>query len=210
MSYLISRESAAAARKELRTATAAADNFIRAATTNDGALGAKSLHAFDYLSSNDLKRRFWERVLGQQYAVDSDFRFRFLAFWKEDGGSLRDRVDDDLLLFDLLRRFLPPYDGPALELYRGETEWNSDRQTYGPAWSADREAATCFAQDKPRLFSKGGSVLIRTTAPPAAIICAPHLLGAARPAEAEYIVDRRDLNGVTVLDRFGPTLVAAH
>jgi hypothetical protein len=41
--------------------------------------------------------------------------------------------------------------------------------------------------------------------PPAAIICAPHLLGARRPSEEEYIVDRRRLNGgVTVLERFLP------
>ena len=51
----------------------------------------------------------------------------------------------------------------------------------------------------------GGSVLLRTKAPPAAIICAPHLLGARRPSEEEYIVDRRRLNGgVTVLERVLP------
>jgi hypothetical protein len=80
------------------------------------------------------------------------------------------------------------------------------------SWSADREAATCFARDTMRRCSIGGSVLLRTVAPPAA--CTPHVLGARRPSEAEYIVDRRQLSGgVTVLERFShvsPNMVGLH
>ncbi len=81
------------------------------------------------------------------------------------------------------------------------------------AWSADREAATCFARGINRC-SIGGSVLLRTVAPPAAIISAPHILGAIRQSEEEYVVDRRQLSGgVTILERFGqvsPLTVGLH
>ena len=48
---------------------------------------------------------------------------------------------------------------------------------------------------------QGGSVLLRTRAPAAAIICdTGHINN--RHGEDEYIVDRRQLGAVTVLERF--------
>jgi hypothetical protein len=87
-----------------------------------------------------------------------------------------------------------------LSLFRGESAWNRRRRTYGMSWSNDREVASCFAEDTARMG--GDSVVLRTLAPAEAIICAPHIRGACRPAEAEYIVDRRKLSAVTVVDRF--------
>jgi hypothetical protein len=184
-------------REERRAMKVAAANFIRAAETNDPYLAAASLeHGAACIG-------FWKQVLRQGCTVHPDLRPSFLRHWEESGDSLRSTLDDDLLLLDLLRLLLPPYVGPAVELFRGETAWNRRRRTYGQAWSASREAATCFAIHKPRRSSVGGSVLLRTVAPPDAIICAPHVLGARRPTEAEYIVDRRRLSGgVTVLERF--------
>jgi hypothetical protein len=50
-------------------------------------------------------------------------------------------------------------------------------------------------------MSTGGSVLLETLAPAEAIICAPALLD-DRYGEKEYIVDRRRLTFVNVIDRF--------
>jgi hypothetical protein len=113
---------------------------------------------------------FWKQVLRQHGTPHPEFSSNFLALWERNGDALRSSINDDLVLLDLLR------------------------------WSADREAATCFARNNLRLGING--VLLRTIAPSAAIICAPHALGADRPAEAEYIVDRRQLSGVIVLERF--------
>lgn len=189
------------ARKERREAKAVADKFLRAAETNNFDLVAESLEALDESFDSLQKRDFWKRVLRQHRTVHPDFRSSFLAIWEAGGDHLRDLIDDDLLLLNLLHRFLPPYTGPDVELFRGETAWNRRRRTYGMSWSADREAATCFALDL-RSSGDGGSVLLRTMAPSDAIICAPHVLGARRAAEAEYIVDRRRLTDVTVLERF--------
>lgn len=178
----------------------AINSFIRAAETNNAKLLFKSLQSLEYNPWNG-----WKRLLtkAKTCSVHPDFRSTFLALWEELGDSLRDRIDDDPVLFDLLWLVLPPYTGPSIELFRGESAWNRRRRTYGPAWSADRAAATCFATGPFNRRCIGGTVLLRTVAPSAAIICAPHLLGARRRAEEEYIVDRRRLSdGVTVLKRF--------
>ena len=47
------------------------------------------------------------------------------------GDALRSKINNDLLLLDLLREFLPTYTGPTLELFRGETAWNRRRRTQG-------------------------------------------------------------------------------
>ena len=188
-------------RKERRAAKAAADTLICAAETNDIEKFAEALEALEYNSDG------WKRVLrkAKTCKIHPDFRSTFLTLWEHAGDTLRSKINNDLLLLDLLREFLPAYTGPALELFRGETAWNRRRRTYGMAWSADREAAACFAGHRDRRASMGGSVLVRTVAPSEAIICAPHVLGARRPAEAEYIVDRRRLTDVTVLERFAQT-----
>ena len=49
--------------------------------------------------------------------------------------------------------------------------------------------------------SRGGSVLLETYAPADVIICAPALLD-DRYAEEEYIIDRRRLRAVRVIERF--------
>jgi hypothetical protein len=47
----------------------------------------------------------------------------------------------------------------------------------------------------------GGSVLLKTVAPPDAIVCAPALHDESW-GESEYLVDRRKLAKVEVIERF--------
>ena len=84
-----------------------------------------------------------------------------------------------------------------MTLYRGDSAWNRKRRTYGLAWSTKREVAEGFARGTWRTF-KGGSVLLSTVAPREAIICC---VGNER-GEAEYLVDRRALKVVSVVERF--------
>src|SRR5262245_51063624 len=98
---------------------------------------------------------------------------------------------------------LPPYVGAEpLTLYRGESFRNRRRRTYGLAWTVDREVARSFASDRLWRTSKGGSILLKTIAPAAAVISAPALIGGGHPTEQEYLVDRRLLRRVEVVERF--------
>ena len=116
------------------------------------------------------------------------------------GDGWRSKVNDDLLVVDVLRCLLPPYKGPGLTLYRGDSAFNRRRRTYGMSWSASRSVAADFAQRNRRLYSDG-SVLLEAEAPPDAIVFAP-ALHVNDYAEDEYVVDRRRLRNVRVLERF--------
>ncbi|MGA8650988.1 MAG: hypothetical protein WB677_10240 [Xanthobacteraceae bacterium] len=187
-------------REDRRELKAGIDAFIHAVETDDDASFDTAMEALRWHPD---RRLGWRQIVRRISTVHPNFRIWFAHFWKKDGEALRDAVDDDLVLIDLLRCLLPPYTGPAVELFRGDYASNRRHRTYGVAWSSDRSIATDFATNRIRLMPGKKSVLLRTLAPPAAIICSPHELGvAAHSVEAEYIVDRRRLNGVTVLERF--------
>ena len=141
------------------------------------------------------------RAIAKCPRPSADFCTMALEVWVKHGDNWRSEVQDDLALADALRTILPPYTGPAITLYRGETVWNRKRRTYGFSWTAKEEIAHDFSN---RLFcraSEGGSALLRTVAPTEAIICAPGLID-NRYAEQEYLVDRRRLGAVEVLERY--------
>jgi hypothetical protein len=109
-------------------------------------------------------------------------------------------VGDDLLLIRALRVVLPPYRGPTVTLFRGDGARNCRRRTYGLSWTSELAVAEDFANREWRT-TEGGSVVLETLAPPDAILCAPGLHD-DRYGENEYLIDRRRLGRVTVLQRF--------
>jgi hypothetical protein len=124
------------------------------------------------------------------------FRKHFLQYWIRHGDLFRRGVGNDLLLADGLRRLLPAYSGPPVTLWRGDSFYNRRHQTYGLSWTADEEVARSFMNGMCRR-SEGGSVLLRTKASAEAVICS---LG-DHSGEAEYVVDRRRLSSVEVIER---------
>lgn len=124
----------------------------------------------------------------------------FIQAYLEHGAGIRIAVLNDLILADAYRLLLPPYSGPGLRLYRGDSARNRRNRTYGLAWSADINVARSFAEET-WVKKEGDSVLLETDAPSNAIICAPGEHD-DRFAEAEYIVDRRRLKSIKVIDRF--------
>jgi hypothetical protein len=131
----------------------------------------------------------------------ASFRRHCLSIWLRHGDGFRSDITNDFLLIKLLHVLLPPYKGPALTLFRGETFWNRCRRTYGMAWTTNIEVARDYAGDKQRR-SPSGSVVLSTCAPAAAIICAPKLID-NRYGEDEILVDRRKLHHVAVVTRIG-------
>lgn len=124
----------------------------------------------------------------------------FLQVFLSLGDHIRQETGDDLTYVKGLRSLLPPYSGPPVLLYRGDSASNRRRRTYGPSWSADKDVARSFALNASNHFT-GGGVLLATTAEPSAIIAAPAILD-DRYGEREYIVDRRFLSKVWVEERF--------
>jgi len=133
--------------------------------------------------------------------LSAPFRAQMLDYFLHNGDALRSAAANDLILIDFLRAVLPRYSGPAITLFRGESLGNRTHRRYGLSWSASKEIGRDFAQRDHPLLSTGASVLLMTKAPARAVICAPALLN-NRYGEEEYIVDRRQLHKVTVLERF--------
>ncbi len=143
--------------------------------------------------------RFIPRAISK-FSPSEEFRKLFLAVWLEQGDDIRSSAGDDRALVDVLRILLPTYSGPSRLLFRGEGAWNRKRKTYGLSWSDKEEVARGFAKKWVAMYD-GGTVLLKTVAPADAIISAPCLV-ADRYEEGEFIVDRRRLKKVLVLERF--------
>ena len=79
--------------------------------------------------------------------------------------------------------------------------YNRQRRTYGVSWTESIEVARQYAERGLWRTFKGGSVLLEAMAPPEAIVCAPAMFEDPY-AEQEYVVDRRRLTGVKVVQRF--------
>jgi hypothetical protein len=139
-------------------------------------------------------RRAFRSVAG--ISLPEETKHIFLSIWLRYGDHIRLECGSDLDLIIGLRAILPPYEGSMVHLYRGEGVFNRRRRTYGLSWSADREVADSFAKGIWRQ-TQGGSVLLETVAPADAIICTSDDFG-----ESEFLVDRRRLHRVFVLQRY--------
>lgn len=140
------------------------------------------------------------RRIAREGPVSNRARLLFLQVFLDMGDHIRQETGDDLTYLKGLRALLPTYDGPPVPLYRGEGAMNRRHRTYGPSWTADRDVARSFAITA-SARSRGGGVLLAAVVEPAAIIAAPAILD-DRYGEHEYIVDRRFLSKVRVVERF--------
>lgn len=127
-------------------------------------------------------------------------RSEFATQWFVKGHHIRHHISDDYLLLDALYVLLPPYDGPGVALYRGESFSRWAERAYGSAWSSKEDVARMFAKCL-NAMPPGGGVLLFTDAPADAIITGPseHSVWLQ---EYEYVVDRRKLRQVAKLACF--------
>jgi hypothetical protein len=202
-------------RKERRQAKAAA--FERACQTGDV---AALYEAVDFI--NNFTIDGWtvaiRRVARKVRGVSPRIRSAFQDVWIQSQ-MLPFQVNDNRALCRAARVLMPRYRGPAVRLFRGTGADERRRRLYGMSWSADVSAAERFALE--RREWNGGSVLLETLAPPAAIVCVvaypkpfteqeiarirrehPHIHITEFHEEREYVVDRRFLNTVAVVCRY--------
>ena len=126
----------------------------------------------------------------------------FHTKWHVCHHFLRELVDDDDLLIDMLWIWLPRYVGPDLVLYRGENIDRFEAGRIGTAWSDKQGTAEMFAGGL-NAVGKGG-VVLRVTAPSAVIIAGPskHSLYLG---ESEFTIDTGRLAGIEAIACFDPT-----
>ncbi len=146
------------------------------------------------------RRRAFQRVSRLQ-PLPRATREYMHGFWVAYGQEIRDEIGDDAILLRALGVLLPVYEGPDLTLYRGETMFCRRRGRYGISWTRDLAVAREFAAGEMR-SCVGGSVVLRAAVPANAIIFSPHLSGSDTYGESEYLVDRRGLGVVGVIERF--------
>lgn len=131
----------------------------------------------------------------------AEFQSWCFQLWLRSGDHLRALTNGANVLAAGLRVLLPPYTGPALTIYRGDSWFNRCRRTYGLSWTTSIEVARHFASDTVWRTCVGGSVLLETMAPADAIVCVPGLTD-DRYAEQEVVVEPRRLGKVNVVERF--------
>jgi hypothetical protein len=150
-------------------------------------VAAISLRGFDLLIKHGLLAVALRRV-GEIETPHPRAQARFVRAWLSIGIVLREMTCDDRAFFAGLRVLLPPYDGPAVTLYRGQLKEHLGISWSSNFWVAEAYARLgCFTQ-RPR----HGAILIRATIPPSMIISA---LG---NKDEEYVVDPRWLKDFEV------------
>jgi hypothetical protein len=95
-----------------------------------------------------------------------------LRFWNDFGlwsvgRGLRDHLS---LMIDVFKHLMPPYDGPAVTLYRGEREARHLKGMYGISWTPSLAKAAAFAalHDSP----ENPGVILKIDAQPSMIVLA--------------------------------------
>jgi len=142
------------------------------------------------------------RRVGRLPGTTQAFRRAFLHAWITSGDHIRQEAGADFILAEALRILLPEYRGRrAVTLYRGEGARNWRYRCPSLSWTASRAVADAHARGM-HSYSKGGSVVLKASVPPGAII-AKVPANEDRYGETEYLVDRRmlDLKTVTVVRR---------
>ncbi|WP_240865228.1 hypothetical protein [Pseudomonas sp. B707] len=133
--------------------------------------------------------------------TSSEVADQFHTQWHVGHHHIRALVDDDELLMDMLWKWLPRYNGPALLLYRGENFNRFELGKIGTAWSDKESVARMFAGG---LNAEGkGGVILETIAPADAIIAGPSA-HSIYLGEYEYTVDRRRLSTINLKSHFPP------
>jgi len=126
------------------------------------------------------------------------------TLWTANGGCLRNKLRDDELLLAVLRRTLPRYQGPGIELFRGECSFLFEEAKVGLCWTPHREVAKRFAAGRNAVESEG--LLIRAFAPPESILAGPNDNSSRVLEEFEYTCNPNLMTDFEIIARFSKLL----
>jgi hypothetical protein len=172
-------------------------DFVDAAAVGDA---ERMLAEIDQIEFGSIHHAGWSQVMrrvAKLGSVPKRTREEFRRLYIRSGDHLRGEAGHDLALIAGLRVLLPPYRGGSKVLYRGQGALAPRSRDYGLSWTASRAVAEGHAKGLWR-DHRGGSVLLKALAQPAAIISRiPR--DEDRYGEIEYLVDRRRLHRVTIV-----------
>lgn len=126
----------------------------------------------------------------------------FDSHWTVAGHHVREQIADDKILLRLLRHLLPPYDGTAQTLFRGENVERWRRGAIGFAWTPDESVARMFGRGLNA--NKFGGVLLKCTFEPAAIISKPNR-HSKHLGEEQFTVDPFQCGDILVVEEYPPS-----
>ena len=174
-------------------------SFVRAVKDGDATAIAKATARLESTGGHDQAFRSLARVSG----LSERARTLNLSWWIMSGDDARYAVNSDRILIKALRNIIPNYKGPELTLYRGASAGERRFRRYGMSWTRSLQVAESFAQSELCRSHQGGSVVLSTTAPLAAIVtdAAAHT-GENSYDEEEIIVDRTQLERFVVVERY--------
>jgi hypothetical protein len=127
------------------------------------------------------------------------------TLWTVNGGHLRRKIKNDNLILSVLAVSLPGYAGEGLVLYRGECRFLFDENKIGFCWTPEIDVASMFASGLNSLES--GGVLLKSYAPPTAIMASPNDHSAKQMREFEYTCNPLLLNNIEVVRFFEKQLL---
>lgn len=125
----------------------------------------------------------------------------FGIYWIEGGHRIREQVADDRVLVSLLRHMLPPYQGAALTLFRGENQERWRAGQIGFAWTANVDVARTFGRGLNAVRS--GGVLLKGRFEPKTIIAGPNS-HSSYLGEGQYTIDPFSNMSIAVVETFPP------
>jgi hypothetical protein len=151
----------------------------------------------------DIDGKTWTQVCSFILKMSDSLYFekdKIHLLWTENGGHIRRKVSDDVLLLKILKLALPKYDGDDLILYRGECRFLHEQNKIGFCWTPERSVAEMFARGLNAIES--GGVLLKTYAPKESVLSSPNKHSAVQMKEFEYTCDPTALTNIEVLQYF--------
>lgn len=131
--------------------------------------------------------------------LPTEMMSQFGTYWIEAGHHMREQIGDDRLLVCLLRHLLPPYEGEAIELFRGENRDRWKSGAIGLAWSANAETARMFGSGLNAVSS--GGVLLKAHFEPEAVISGPNA-HSKYLGESQFTVDPLAVTTISATEFF--------
>lgn len=141
-------------------------------------------------------------LLSTKHSVTPELKSAFHLFWIEKGSFIREKINNDNKLCDLLRVFLPPYDGNGMFLFRGENIDRFHDSRIGFCWTQTEKIAEKFARGL-NACGKGG-FLLKAWVPASSILTGIHphsvYLG-----EYEITVDSTGIEQIDIIRQYPPS-----